>query len=75
MQKRCELPANILASNDSQRVKYLHPVSILIKIGVLVRKKCPKDDYFLAFWKTVSPLVNDEDQAPSGGGGGLEKNE
>ena len=28
-----------LASNDLQRVKYLHPVSILIKIGVLVRKK------------------------------------
>ena len=72
------MPANFLVLNDSQRVKYLHPVSILIKIGVLVRKKCPKDVYFLAFWKKVSPpLVNDEDQAPSGGGGGggLEKNE
>ena len=28
-----------LASNDLQRVKYLHPVPIFIKIGVLVRKK------------------------------------
>ena len=33
-----------LASNDLQRVKYLHPVPIFIKIGVLVRKKkCPED--------------------------------
>ena len=52
------MPANFLASNDSQRVKYLHPVSILIKIGVLVRKP---------FGKKCPPLVNDEDQAPSEG--------
>ena len=33
-----------LASNDLQRVKYLHPVPNLIKIGLLVRKKkCPED--------------------------------
>ena len=39
MQKDVKCPRIFLASNDLQRVKYLHPVSILIKIGVLVRKK------------------------------------
>ena len=44
MQKDVKCPRIFLASNDLQRVKYLHPVSILIKIGVLVRKKkCPED--------------------------------
>ena len=44
MQKDVKFPRIFLASNDLQRVKHLHPVSILIKIGVLVRKKkCPED--------------------------------
>ena len=40
--QRYEVPADSLASNYSERVKYLHPVLILIKIGVLVRKKMPR---------------------------------
>ena len=40
--QRYEVPADFLASNYSERVKYLHPVLILIKIGVLVRKKMPR---------------------------------
>ena len=39
MQKDVKCPRIFLASNDLQRIKYLRPVSILIKIGVLVRKK------------------------------------
>ena len=39
MQKDVKCPRIFLTSNDLQRVKYLQPLSILIKIGVLVRKK------------------------------------
>ena len=39
MQKDAKCRRIFLASNDLQRVKYLHPVPIFIKIGVLVRKK------------------------------------
>ena len=65
--QRYEVPADFLASNDSQRVKYLHPVLILIKIGVLVREKnAPKMTIFYLLEKSVPSLVNDDDQAPSG---------
>ena len=67
--QRYEVPADFLASNDSQRVKYLHPVLILIKIGVLVREKnAPKMTIFYLLEKSgpPPPLVNDDDQAPSG---------
>ena len=47
-------------------MKYLHPVSILIEIGVLVRKNEFKNVYFLALSKNVSPLANDNEQGPSG---------
>ena len=53
--QRYEVPADFLALNYSERVKYFHPVLILIKIGVLVRKKIPEDDYFLPFGKKCSP--------------------
>ena len=53
--QRYEVPADVLALNYSERVKYFHPVLILIKIGVLVRKKIPEDDYFLPFGKKCSP--------------------
>ena len=45
-------------------MKYLHSVSILIEIGMLVRKNEFKNVYFLAS-KNVSPLVNDNEQGPS----------
>ena len=38
------------------------------------KKNVFKNVYFLAWSKNVSPLVNDNEQRPSGGGGGLEKN-
>ena len=44
-------------------MKYIHPVSILIEIGVLVRKNEFKNVYFLAVSKNVSPLVNDNEHA------------
>ena len=46
-------------------MKYLHPVSILIEIGVLVKKNEFKNVYFLALSKNVSPLVNDNGPGPS----------
>lgn len=52
-------------------MKYSRPVSILIEIGGLLRKKNVfKNVYFLALSKNVSPLVNDNEQGPSGRGGG-----
>ena len=44
--KMNRVPAGFKASNGSQRVKYLHPVSILIEIRVLVTKKCLKISIF-----------------------------
>ena len=47
----------------------MHPVSILIEIGVLVRKKCvQKCLFFSLVKKRFPPLVNDDnEQRPSGG--------
>ena len=54
--QRYEVPADFLASNYSERVKYLHPVLILIKIGVLVREKnAPKMTIFYLLEKSVPP--------------------
>ena len=36
---------------------------------MLLRKKCVQNVYFLALSKNVSPLVNDNEQGLSGGGG------
>ena len=47
MQKDVKFPRIFLASNYLQRVKYLHPVPIFIKIGVLVRKKKFSEDVSL----------------------------
>ena len=56
--QRYEVPADSLAPNYSERVKYLHPVLILIKIGVLVRKKnAPKMTIFYLLEKSVPPLT------------------
>ena len=44
--KMNRVPAGFKASNGSQRVKYLHPVSILIETRVLVTKKCLKMSIF-----------------------------
>ena len=41
--KMNRVPAGFKESNGSQRVKYLHPVSILIEIRVLVTKKCLRE--------------------------------
>ena len=54
-------------------MKYIHPVSILIEIGVLVRKNEFKNVYFLALSQNVSPLVNDNEHAGAVRGA-LEKN-
>ena len=52
--KMNRVPAGFKESNGSQRVKYLHPVLILIEIRVLVTKKVLKNVYFLALSKNVS---------------------
>ena len=61
------MPKDFKASNGSKRVKYLHPVSISIEIGVLVRKMCLKMSVFTLFKKRFPPLVNDNEQGVSGG--------
>ena len=63
------VPGDFWALNGSQRVKYLHPVSILIKIGVLVRKKCVQKCLFFSLVKKRFPplLVNDNESGPSEG--------
>ena len=48
-------------------MKYLHPVSILIEIGVLVRKNVLKNVYVFTLFKKRSPLVNDNEQGVSVG--------
>ena len=63
--KMNRVPAGFKASNGSQRVKYLHPVSILIEIRVLVTKKCLKMSIFQPCQKTFPPLVNDNEQGLS----------
>ena len=71
--KKCIECRGIFKHHGSQRVKYIHPVSILIEIGVLVRKNEFKNVYFLALSKNVSPLVNDNEHAGAVRGA-LEKN-